>query len=358
MEKWRCFCCGWSWIRWCSDASDGALLLLLGLPLLLLLALLVLVELLLPSMLLLLVQTFTVQRHQQLRLAVELCPPTSEAMAKGDACCSGQLLISYPMAQPSGSTSKNSMLKRLLLLTQKLQQQQIKPQLEALEEQPLFQALLGGVLRVLWPEGDPLTLLLLGFSALQEQHKRGLQGAGQSLLLLQYQKLLQRLDAVLPKVSAAACALLAEKSSCEPFDESAAAAPASSTAASLVSYRTQVVSLVGLSRQAFLLLWAPPEMHGAAGERGWCSYCDPQRPLVIDFQTIHVESRQRPSKVLQVRAVSTTAVDWRVILCGNSNSGNSITKRSSNESEDVENIGTATQQLGLVSAFPFASLSA
>lgn len=281
-------------------------------------------------------QAVTIQRGKQLRLVVGFTPPTNEELiGEQDSTCKGRIAFFFPA--PAGKQDKAALLKSLLASKHYKQQ---------LTDEEFGHALLSGLLQLLHPHGDPRALLSLGLAAQQHQRMEN----EQQQQSLQQQRLVRNLGKMWPLCAQAAADALATAES-SPFSKfnagadfgAAAAAPAE---CSRYWDRMQTISLVGVCRRSFLLLLHSPEegfikQTPAAATAFWATYSNPTSPLVIDFNTAHVESRKCPSKLLQIRAVSPKPISWRIAPCSNpsscgcSSSGNSNSGSNSNSTQEL-----------------------
>lgn len=278
---------------------------------------------------LLLLQMVTIQKRQQLRLLVGFTPPTSdELMTEGETNCYGKISVVFPAPAASSSSTRASR-KPLLMLSE---EQPHQP-----SEERLSHALLGGLLELLHPKEDPRVLLSVGIAALQQEQnreRRQEQEAGRDQPLLQQRLLLQQLGRVWPTAAQRAAAALGPVD-CNQWARSArvgnSAVPESEADSAYQRDYTQSISLVGVCRQSLLLLLSPPEeapcdqqrQQLAASAGWWATYSTPTTPMVIDFNTTHVNARKYPIKLLQLRAVSASPMSWHLAPCSGSNSGSS-----------------------------------
>ncbi|KAL8453895.1 hypothetical protein Emed_000606 [Eimeria media] len=273
----------------------------------------------------------TLHPLQQLKLLLEYSPPTmrvngvTETNAERES--NGEISAFFPLPQTS-SRGEDLGDQRLMQLPRHQQAQHLA------EEAALIPTLLSGILNLLHPNDDPRPLLRLGLAALQEGKmlEQGQVSQDQQGHLHQGEVLLKEIDATFPKTAKAASAALTSASNwqgkmgalSEPLD----CAEGSASSSDREGF-TQTVSLVGMCRHVQLLLLAPTaetsteqqqeqQQHRQGAASGWASYTNIQSPLVIDFNTSHVNPRRLPSRILKLRAVAAMPVQWQISHCNSS----------------------------------------
>ncbi|KAL8429112.1 hypothetical protein Efla_003165 [Eimeria flavescens] len=272
----------------------------------------------------------TLDPLQQLRLLVGFTALTDKAAAEDGTECYGQIQASFPLAEtPCG----NGKIVKDALLGYALQQQLEHEQMEEL----LTLTMISGILKMLNFMGDSKALLAVGVSAMQQS-----KNAGHDQLVDRYQRQLQHEELLLKKMGsawllstkAAVAAIEMEQSGrCDSVDLNGLPDSKRSVLDSPCKKNfTQILSLVGLRRQARLLLFTPPEelplqkqqqIQSQVAASGWASYTDPKVPLVIDFNTSCVSPRMRLCRVLKLRAVSALSMGWRISNCRSTGSTSS-----------------------------------